>query len=437
MTRRSPRGSGPSLLPADSLSNSIDVAATLVSDVIAGTTLTRALEARRNAHHDTATNWGAIQDLAYGTLRDFGRGDTLLRILLKKPLDEPLQSIFRVALHRLEKRPDQAHLIVDQSVEAFGARAPGLRGVANGVLRNFVRQFDALRTRADDNPVALHRHPAWWIKRLRASYPQDWQAILAAGNTHPPMCLRVNPRRIDRADALGLLADASIRNHALPNGALLLDAPRSVDRIPGFADGIFSVQDAGAQWAAGYLDPQPGERVLDACAAPGGKTAQLLENYEIDLTALELDPLRARRITANLDRLGLSAHLAIGDCRSPADWWDGRPYQRILADVPCSASGVVRRHPDIKWLRRASDIDGFARQQAEILDALWQTLAPGGTMLYVTCSVFVEENSTQINRFCARHVDATRIPIEDQSERILLPAAEHDGFYYALLEKTP
>lgn len=430
---RDPRRS----LPTDSLAHSIALAANLVSAVIGGQTLNTALQACRAADQDPATNWGAIQDLAYGTLRDFGRGDAILKMLLNKPLGEPLQAMLRVAIHRLEQRPDLAHLIVDQTVNAVGANAPGLRGVANGVLRNFMRTTDALRTRAETDPVALHCHPAWWIKRLRTSYPDAWEAILAAGNTHPPMSLRVNARRLEHGGARAMLSDAGIGFRALENGALLLDNPCPVSQIPGFAAGVFSVQDAGAQWAAQWLNPQTGERVLDACAAPGGKAAHLLEQYDIELTALELDDVRARRIAQNLHRLQLHADVRIGDCRNVDDWWDGRPFHRILADVPCSASGVVRRHPDIKWLRRASDIPAFAAQQAEILDALWQTLATGGTMLYVTCSVFVEENRTQITRFCTRHANARRITIEDQFERILLPAAEHDGFYYALLEKTP
>lgn len=424
-------------LPADSLARSIDLAAGLVNAVINGTTLTRALEGSRVQHPDPAINWGAVQDLAYGTLRDFGRGDALLHCLMKKPLDDALQAMLLVAIHRLAQRPEQAHIIVDQTVNAVGEKAPGLRGVTNGVLRNFVRQLETLQTQVDATPVARYCHPAWWIKRVRADFPDTWEAILAAGNTHPPMSLRVNARRLQRASALALLDEAGIRYRALENGALLLDTPCPVSQLPGFADGVFSVQDAGAQWAARWLNPKPGERVLDACAAPGGKTAQLLEQYDVDLTAVEVDPVRTQRITDNLRRLKLEAHIEIADCRSLDDWWDGRPFQRILADVPCSASGVVRRHPDIKWLRRHSDIAAFARQQVEILDVLWQTLAPGGTMLYVTCSVFVEENRTQITRFCARHDNARRITIEDQFERILLPTAEHDGFYYALLEKTP
>ena len=443
MTSRAPRkptrraAPTPTRLAPDSLAASIDHAATLVEAVLAGRALTEQLADVRAQHTDPRINWGAIQDLSYGTLRDFGRGDALLRPFLAKPLPEHIHAILLVSLYRLERRPESAHTVVDQAVTAVGAHAPGLKGVANGVLRNVLRQFDALIARLDADQSGAQRHPAWWIKRLRAQYPSAWESILAAGNSHPPMSLRPNRRRIAHADALARLRDAGIAFDELPNHALRLHSPRPVDQIPGFFDGLFSVQDAGAQWAARWLAAQPGERVLDACAAPGGKAAHLLECADIDLTALELDPQRAERIRENLARLGLEARIVVGNCETPAQWWDGRPFDRILADVPCSASGVVRRHPDIKWLRRPADVAGFARQQARIVDALWQTLAPGGTMLYVTCSVFEEENHMQMARFCTRHRDAIRIPIEGQNERVVLPNAEHDGFYYALLRKTP
>jgi len=222
----------------------------------------------------------------------------------------------------------------------------------------------------------------------------------------------------------------------LPNGALLLERPVAVSRVPGFAEGCVSVQDAGAQYAADYLDLDDGLRVLDACAAPGGKTAHILETADVILTALDSDAGRARRVTENLDRLGLSAKVHTADCRDLERWWNGRPFDRILADVPCSASGVVRRNPDIKWLRRSDDIARFAAQQADILEALWRVLAPGGKMLYATCSVFAEENGDQVAAFAARHPDCRRIPIGGQLDCQHLPCPEHDGFFYALLEKV-
>ncbi|MDP1652576.1 MAG: 16S rRNA (cytosine(967)-C(5))-methyltransferase RsmB [Rhodocyclaceae bacterium] len=378
----------------------------------------------------------AALDLAFTTLRDYGRGDFLLGKLLEKPLkDNSARALLLVALARLERRPDAAHTLVDQAVTAAGKR---FKGLTNAVLRNFLRRRDELLAAADADPVAHWRLPHWWLEKLRAAYPDQWQAIATAGSTHPPMCLRINRRRVVSANFRQELAAAGIDARALDDTALLLDKPLPVERIAGFREGKVSVQDWGAQHAARLLDAQDGMRVLDACAAPGGKTAHLLELADLDLTALELDPQRTRRIIENLDRLGLKANIQVADASRPADWWDGRFFERILADVPCSASGVARRHPDIKWLRRAADVAGFGRRQAAILDALWPLLAPGGKMLHCTCSVFAEENSAQVCAFVTRHPDAHRLPTGgDTLELQLLPTAIHDGFYYALLEKTP
>jgi len=368
----------------------------------------------------------AALDLAYTALRDFGRGDFLLGRLIERPLkDKPARALLLVALARIERRPQDAHTVVDQAVTTA---AKPFKGLVNAVLRNFLRQRDALAAAADGDPVAHWRHPRWWLEKLQAAYPEDWQVIAAAGNGLPPMCLRRNVRRPAGADFQG---------RPLDDAAILLDRPAPVERIPGFALGEVSVQDWGAQRAAQLLDARPGMRVLDACAAPGGKTAHLLERADLDLTALECDAARARRITENLDRLGLRATVRVGDATRPHTWWDGRPFARILADVPCSASGVVRRHPDIKWLRRPADVARFAQAQAAILDALWPLLAPGGKMLYCTCSVFPEENGAQVRAFAARHAKVRRLPTGGaDTELQLLPAPEHDGFYYALLEKA-
>ena len=276
---------------------------------------------------------------------------------------------------------------------------------------------------------------------MRETYPADWEVILAAGNGRPPLTLRVNRRRGDVTSRLAEFHDLGIAAHALDESAILVDRPLPVERLPGFAEGLLSVQDWGAQRAAPLLDVGDGMRVLDACAAPGGKSAHLLELADIDLLSLDADAGRAARITENLQRLGLQAEVRAADCLRPDAWWDGRPFERILADVPCSASGVVRRHPDIKWLRRETDFAGFARTQAKILDALWRVLAPGGKMLYCTCSLFPQENALQVAAFLARHGDALLAPIgtgraeNRQAGWQLTPQAEHDGFYYALLQK--
>ncbi|MDR1934459.1 MAG: 16S rRNA (cytosine(967)-C(5))-methyltransferase RsmB, partial [Candidatus Accumulibacter sp.] len=275
------------------------------------------------------------------------------------------------------------------------------------------------------------QHPAWWLARLRRAYPDDWRGIVAAGNGPPPMTLRVNTRRISVDDYLGQLRAAEMVAEAVGSAGLRLETPVPVERLPGFAEGWVSVQDAGAQRAAELLDPAPGARVLDACAAPGGKTAHLLERAEAEVLALDIDAARAARIVDNLERLGLAAEVRVADCLAADRWWDGRAFDAILADAPCSASGVARRHPDIKALRRESDIRRLARTQSAMLDALWPLLASGGKLLYATCSLFVEENAAQIDAFLARRTDARRVAQEQW-----LPNERHDGFYYALLRKA-
>ncbi len=413
------------------LSRALAAAAAAVAEVLVGRTPEVALAALPIELRPAA------RDLALTTLRDHGRGDFFLARLLERPLkDKAARALLLVALARLERRPTDAHTLVDQAVEAA---AKPFKKLTNAILRNFQRRRAELIAAAEADEVAHWRHPRWWLALLREAYPERWREIAANGNAHPPMMLRLNARcRVTSAEFLAQLAEAGGAGRALDETAILLETPLPVERLPGFQEGCVSVQDWGAQRAARLLDARDGMRVLDACAAPGGKAAHLLELADLELTALEVDALRARRIEENLARLHLAATVKIGDARKPADWWDGRPFERILADVPCSASGVVRRHPDIKWLRRPEDVAGFAQTQAAILDALWPLMAPGGKMLYCTCSVFPAENGGQVRAFLARHPDARRLPTGGSEEELqLLPSATHDGFYYALLEKTP
>jgi 16S rRNA (cytosine967-C5)-methyltransferase len=418
------------------LAAGLGAAAGVVASVLGGHTPDAALKALPAPLRPAAT------DLAYSALRGFGRGDFFLHQLLERPLKDPLaRGLLLVALARLEARPDQAHTVVDQAVAAAAPISGGhFKGMINAVLRNFERRREELLEAAAASDPARWMHPLWWIERLRHDHPGQWQGLLAAGNGRAPMTLRINRRRVsDAAAYLTQLAAAGIAGRALDDTAIVLERPLPVERLPGFADGLCSVQDAGAQRAAAWLDCADGMRVLDACAAPGGKTAHLLECHALDMLALDADASRVARISENLTRLGLSAQLRAEDCRDVAKWWDRRPFERILADVPCTASGVVRRHPDAKWLRRAGDVAQFARTQAEILDALWPTLAHGGTLLYVTCSVFAAENTAQIGAFLGRHADASALPLpgagEGESGLQLLPGDDHDGFFYALLQR--
>jgi len=422
--------------------------AALIRTVLSGTSLTVALQVAWRDHPTlSAQQRGAIQDIGYGVLRFLGEIDALLARLLKKPPhDEMLLCLLRVALYQLRYSRSAAHAVVDHAVAA-AKQMPDSRGGAslvNAVLRNFLRQQEALLAQIKNDEVARYSHPQWWIAKLKAQYPQDYAAILNANNGRPPMTLRVNRRQISASDYQKKLADENIAaqpvSGAVNETALLLAQPVLVEKLPGFAAGWVSVQDVGAQCAAPLLDVQDGMRVLDACAAPGGKSAHLLETAEVDLTALDVDAGRLARVEQNFARLHLEARRVVcGDASQLESWWDGKPFERILADVPCSASGVVRRHPDIKWLRRERDIAQFAARQGEILDTLWQTLAGGGKLLYATCSVFDEENTLRVENFLQQHADARRLPLAlsdiTHTDGQLLPDPQHDGFYYALLQK--
>jgi 16S rRNA (cytosine967-C5)-methyltransferase len=406
-----------------------------LEEVLSGAALHQVLPARLR-QLETAGERGALQDILYGSLRMLGRLDVWLDALLERPLTDPqIGWLLRVALYQLAYTRAPAHVVVHNAVTAAGQG--WRRGLVNAVLRNFQRRRAELETLADGTPLGRWSHPQWWIDKLRDDYPEQWQAVLQAGLMHPPFTLRVNVRHTEVAGYLARLADAGMAAHQSGPVAVTLDKAVAVGALPGFSDGVVSVQDAGAQWAALLLDLEPGQRVLDACAAPGGKSGHILELADVELTALDHDPERLKRVQENLGRLCQPARLVVGDAAAPDAWWDGRPYQRILADVPCSASGVVRRNPDIKWLRRPEDIAGFARQQAVMLDSLWRLLAPGGKLLYATCSVFDEENNAQVDAFVARHTDARRCALPQPVETgQLLPDAEHDGFFYALLGKA-
>jgi len=421
------------------------LAAAVIGGVLAGRSLDAELAQawQRHAQLDERSR-AAVQDLAYGTLRLLGRFDALLDALLDKPLkDARLRPLLLVALYQLEGTRAAPHAVVDHAVRA--CKVLGLtsaRGLANAVLRNFLRQRPSLDASIQKSETARYSHPQWWIDKLRAQYPAHYAAALEADNSRPPLALRVNRRRSSVAEYLQRLAREGIASEASGEAAVLLHKPMPAGRIPGFAEGLVSVQDAAAQRAAPLLDSADGMRVLDACAAPGGKAGHVLELADVALTALDRDESRLARVRSNLQRLGLVADVICGDACEPASWWDGKPFDRILADVPCSASGVARRHPDIKWLRRETDLAHFAREQGRMLDALWQALASGGKLLYATCSVFHEENSDQVARFLERHRDATRqaLPAVNDDEQLpagqLLPDGRHDGFFYALLQKS-
>ena len=391
-----------------------------------------------------------LRNMCFGTLRWHERLSAILKQLVKKalkPADKDVECLLRIGLYQLiyQRTPD--HAAVNETVKATKKLKKDWAGkLVNGVLRNFLRSPAELLVKADSRVPARYAFPDWLLTRIQQAWPDDWEAILNASNTHAPMILRVNQRQHTASAYQALLQAADIAADLIPtvDSALMLQTPVGVEQLPGFFTGAVSVQDAAAQLAAGLLDCQPGMRVLDACAAPGGKTSHLLEMTDgLHLTALDESEARLKRVTENFTRLHLQATLVAADAGDTATWWDGQAFDRILLDAPCSATGVIRRHPDIKVLRRASDIAELQQEQAQLLRNLWHTLRPGGKLLYATCSILPEENSRQVEAFLAEHPDATLEPLSvawgraQAAGRQILPG-EHamDGFYYALLSKA-
>lgn len=432
----------PASLKTDSLAFALLGAARVTVSVGNGTALPQALTLVFRDCAAPPQARGAIQDLAYRTMRQLGSAEVLLGQLSHQRVAPPeLHALLCCALALLLPLPDEpalpyeAFTVVDQAVTA-AASTPAMsraKGMVNAVLRRFLREREALLQEAARDETARWNYPRWWVAGLRRAYPQQWQTILEAGNRPPPLTLRVNRRRTDADAYLALLAQAGIAATRIGPWAVRLQHPLPVMQIPGFAEGMVSVQDAAAQLAAPLLDVHPGMRVLDACAAPGGKTGHLLETADLDLLALDSDASRLTRIDDNLTRLGLHAVTRAGNA-AERDWWDGNPFDRILADVPCTASGIVRRHPDIRWLRRPADAGQLVKTATSILDNLWPMLRPGGKLLFVTCSLWPEESELQARAFMLGH-DARRLPAPGQ----LLPQAstdeDHDGLFYALFEK--
>jgi len=395
----------------------------------------------------------AAQALAFHALRQLGRAEALRKQLARRAPPPEADALLCAALALAWQEADAPYppfTLVDQAVEA-AKRDPATRAQAsfvNACLRRFLRERDALVAATEADPVARWNHPRWWIERLRKDHPQAWQQILEANNAPAPMTLRVNTHRISREPLRELLAAAHIEARPVGRHGLVLDKPRPVDAIPGFTEGLWSVQDAGAQLAAELMVPGlPADaRILDACAAPGGKTAHLCELApQARVLALDVDPVRCERIHQNLQRLGLQAEVRAADAAETAAWWDGLPFDAILLDAPCTASGIVRRHPDVRWLRRESDIAQLAAQQKRLLTALWPLLKPGGRLIYCTCSVFRAEGQQQVEAFLAHNSAAVLQPgpghlmPRSGADGGPLPdnqPSDHDGFFYAVLQKS-
>lgn len=393
---------------------------------------------------------GFTQDLAFGTARWQPRLSALAARLLQKPFkaaDADVEALLLVGLYQLLYTRVPAHAAIGETVGcADKLKKPWAKALLNAVLRRAQRESEALLAELEHDPVVRTAHPRWLQKSLKAFWPQQWEAICAANNAHPPMILRVNRRHHTREAYLGLLADAGIAATACTysRDGIILEVATDVRSLPGFAQGWISVQDEAAQLAADLLDLAPGQRVLDACCAPGGKTCHMLEAEPglAGVVAVDLEAKRLVRVRENLERLGLSAELIAADGRDTATWWDGKPFQRILLDAPCSATGVIRRHPDIKLTRQAQDIAALAQLQGELLDALWITLEVGGILLYATCSTLPTENTEVIEAFLARTPGARELDLattaglkQPHGRQLLAQEGGHDGFYYAKLIK--
>ncbi len=419
-----------------------------IEAVRAGRSLTEAL-----THCPTEVRPG-VQALSFHVLRRLGQAQAARGWLAPKAPPKSIDALLLSALALLwpdGDAPYADHTLVDHAVTAARQRLAASAAFVNAVLRRFVREQATVLDAVQRTLPGRYNHPDWWVQRLQADWPDHWQALLAANDRRPPMTLRVNTRRGSVAAYLARLSEAGVPGRAVGAQGVVLDTPCPVGRLPGFADGDASVQDAAAQRAAPMLLAgaalPAGARVLDACAAPGGKTAHLLELADLDVLALDQDATRLTRVDETLQRLHLRATTQAGDAGRPDTWWDGRPFDAILLDAPCTASGIVRRHPDVRWLRRASDVPTLAALQAKLLDALWPLLKPGGRMLYCTCSVFKAEGQAQIDAFLQRQADARLLaapaspghllPLPDNPSAAAGPgpASTGDGFFYALLDK--
>ncbi|ENU1228972.1 16S rRNA (cytosine(967)-C(5))-methyltransferase RsmB [Providencia rettgeri] len=383
-----------------------------------------------------------LQEICFGVLRYLPKLEWFISQLMEKPLtgkQRTLHYLIMVGIYQLLYTRIPPHAALAETVDgAVALKKPQLKGLINGVLRSFQRQQAQLEERIANN-TSQYLHPSWLLKRLQTAYPDDWQSIIEANNQRPPMWLRVNSQHHTAAQYLNLLEQSEITAHLPPShpNAIRLDEPTAVSRLPGFVDGWSTVQDVSAQGCAELLEPQNGENILDLCAAPGGKTTHILELApKANVIAVDIDEHRLKRVKENLIRLKQHAIVIQGDGTQPEKWAKDQQFDRILLDAPCSATGVIRRHPDIKWLRRDSDINELSQLQAQILEAIWPYLKPGGTLVYATCSIMPEENGKQIQNFLSKHNDASLNDGTDAGLQVLPSTNGGDGFFYARLIKT-
>ncbi len=420
------------------------IAANCVSEVIKGHNLNHVFERNFDHHpHITPQQKSVAISLAYGAIRFLGENQFFIQQLISKKItNKKIEALLCVALFQLNHDQSTDFTVVNEAVEAAKFINKSWAGsFVNGVLRNFIRQKDQLQNKLKNNEEAFYSYPSWWIRLLKEEYTKDWESILLNGNKHPPLTLRINLRKISLEQYEEKLKAEAIAYRILGDIALELTDPIAVEKIPGFKEGEVSVQDFGAQLAVKLLDLKDGQLCLDACSAPGGKTGHILESADVELVSIDNQKDRLYKVKENLERLDLNAELKCADLAQVGGWWDKKLFDRILLDAPCSASGVVRRHVDIKWLRRPRDIEMFGNQQKMMLQAMWQLLKKGGKLLYATCSIFPDENQRVIDAFIRDHQDVKEVKWTvgseyNRHENQLIPSENHDGFFYVLLEKN-
>ena len=418
------------------------LAAMIVEQVLLGKNLDKSFDLILNKYNNVEIdNLSQIKDMVYGAIRDLGKSNFYINKLVKNKIENRcLEGLLHIALFQITHERSNNFTLVNEAVDAAKKIDHKKSAFINAVLRNFLRKKDELQQELDEDESAVYSYPNWWIQKVKNQYPKNWKDILTIGNQRPPLALRINLKKIGVNEYSAILDKHEI-NHTLVGGeCLIINIPLGVDKIPGFLEGKVSVQDFGAQLAAHLIDLNKGHKVLDACSAPGGKACHMLELNSIELLAIESDKKRTNKIQENVDRQGLKAKILNEKISSQNKWWDKECFDRILLDVPCSASGIVRRHVDIKWLRRINDFKNFGENQQSLLRSVWPMLKENGKLLYITCSIFEEENRDVIEKFKQDAGNVSELSINFPSNvthinNQILPSENHDGLFYALLQK--
>jgi len=419
------------------------LAAMIVEQVLLGKNLDKSFDLILNKYNNVEIdNLSQIKDMVYGAIRDLGKSNFYINKLVKNKIENRcLEGLLHIALFQITHERSNNFTLVNEAVDAAKKIDHKKSAFINAVLRNFLRKKDELQQELDEDESAVYSYPNWWIQKVKNQYPKNWKDILTIGNQRPPLALRINLKKIGVNEYSAILDKHEI-NHTLVGGeCLIINIPLGVDKIPGFSEGKVSVQDFGAQLAAHLIDLKKGHKVLDACSAPGGKACHMLELNSIELLAIESDKKRTNKIQENVDRQGLKAKILNEKISSQNKWWDKECFDRILLDVPCSASGIVRRHVDIKWLRRINDFKNFGENQQSLLRSVWPMLKENGKLLYITCSIFEEENRDVIEKFKQDLGNVSELNINFPSnvahiQNQILPSSNHDGLFYALLQKN-